>query len=518
MLFRWQRGFSWRQLRKSRAKAPLVLCLIFLLILFSYLSNRSQAHEPWPQDNISSRPLSPFVKEQAKFWRALYTIILNNDPQCEQEKLEVIVPHKLDVMFDPAHNHIRPDLLWIRPSDITKMKKAHSNFLNDLKTPPQLFYQLGTQGIVMSAGIKHLPVLTISLRMLRRTGCTLPVEIFLAADVDYDQHICENVFPDLNARCMVFVDITRAADTGVILERFQYKIMALLFSSFEDVLLLDSDAFPVSDPASLFNTGPFDSMGMIVWPDFWYASESPYFFEIANLGKPPALNSRPSMESGELMFSKSRHNLTLMLAAYYNYYGPGYYYPLQSQGAPGQGDKETFAWAAAALKVPFYSVHEPVIALGHVDSKGAFFGSAMAQHDPVQDFHRISTAAANDQRYGAPQQRPQSASVFKGMKSSSTTPLFIHANFPKFDPSTIFQYTTQAKGAVGPCFDSNNTAVRSWMPKAQMKNLFGFDVERAFWAEIEYVACKLESEFKAWEGKKDICFGVQEYIKAVFPV
>ncbi|KAK7679537.1 Golgi alpha-1,2- mannosyltransferase [Cerrena zonata] len=43
---------------------------------------------------------------------------------------------------------------------------------------------------------------------------------------------------------------------------------------------------------------------------------------------------------------------------YYNYYGPDYYYPLLSQGAAGEGDKETFIAAAHKLKLPYYQVKE----------------------------------------------------------------------------------------------------------------------------------------------------------------
>jgi Mannosyltransferase putative len=48
---------------------------------------------------------------------------------------------------------------------------------------------------------------------------------------------------------------------------------------------------------------------------------------------------RSSTESGEIMYSKPKHELSLLLATYYNYYGPDFYYPLQSQGAPGEGDR-----------------------------------------------------------------------------------------------------------------------------------------------------------------------------------
>ncbi|RMD45003.1 hypothetical protein DV735_g125, partial [Chaetothyriales sp. CBS 134920] len=511
-----RRRSSCRLFRKNGITAPLICILLFIALSVAYIG-RAYHHQPEPEDVVEPRPLSPFIPDQAAFWRSLYTTILTHDPECEDDPIEPVVPYKLDVVFNRTQKHSRPDLLWIRPPDLQKLKDAHSNYVNELPTVIPPFYQPGTQGIVVTAGSKHLPVLTIGLRMLRRTGCELPVEVFLTGEEDYDSHICTEVFPSLNAQCLVFTDIFQAAETGISLNRYQFKIFALIFTSFDDVLLLDSDAFPATDPTTIFTSEPFTSKGMILWPDFWYPSESPYFFEIANLGPAPPINAHPSIESGVIMVSKSKHNLTLMLATYYNFYGPSYYYPLQSQGGPGQGDKETFGWAALATNNSFYLVHEPVIALGHVDSTGKFFGSAMAQHDPVQDFHAIQHQQDLDLEL-----RPSPFRVKEAAKDLVTippvAPLFIHANFPKFDPGSLFEFSTQAQGAVGPTFDSNNTAIRTWSSQEEMVELFGFDIEHAFWEEIEHVACKLESDFAAWKGKQDICFGVEEYRKAVFAV
>lgn len=404
-------------------------------------------------------------------------------------------------------------------ADIKRMREAHSNFINDLKkTLPHLVYEPGSRGVVMTAGYNQLPVMVISIRMLRRTWCLLPVEVLLADPSDYDEEICENVLPTLNAKCLVLSDIFRAAESGVAIDRYQYKIMAILFSSFEEVLLLDSDAFPIYNPLSLFEQEPFKSTGMVVWPDFWYASESPYYFEIAKIEDIPALNTRACVESGQLMYSKSKHSMSIMLAAYYNFYGPTYYYPLLSQGAPGQGDKETFAWAAVALKEEFYPVREHVMALGRMDSNGHYLGSAMAQHDPIADYVYTKT-------HGLPgEPGHQGETTLENpfdIRPSEVRPFFIHANFPKFDPSTIFKHEMQGFGnevigAGGPTHDSNGTAVRCWMSEERAVQLFGVDVERGFWEEILGTACEYEHQFGCWKGKDGICDGVRHYFLEVF--
>src|SRR4051794_2048387 len=74
------------------------------------------------------------------------------------------------------------------------------------------------------------------------------------------------------------------------------------FSSFEEVLFLDSDAFPVQEPEALLDCEPFTTTGLVLWPDFWYMSESPAYFAISSQAM-PSLKERQSTESGEIMYS-----------------------------------------------------------------------------------------------------------------------------------------------------------------------------------------------------------------------
>lgn len=521
MVLGWQSRRSRRQWQKSQVYGRYLFVFFILALLYQIFRPRSSTPES-STTKSPARAQHPRIKEQAHHWRDLFTLVLNNDPRVEALP-DSVVPKDLDIPFDPQRPRWRPDLLWIRQDDLKKLKGAHTHYVKQLqKTRLSPVYEDGTRGIVMTAGMSQLPVLLTSLRMLRRTGCALPVEIYLGKASDYDFRLCDEILPNLNARCFVVEDVLLQAETGVLLDHFQYKMMAILFSSFEEVLLLDSDNFPISDPSHVFDELPFNATGMILFPDFWYASESPYYFDIASLGTPPPLNAKPCIEAGQIFLSKPKHSLSLALAIYYNYYGPNIYYPLHSQGAPGQGDKETWGWAATVMHEEFYTVHESVYALGHTDSNGRYFGSAMAQHNPSRDYARVHGALlGSDTAYGAPVQRPQNAEASEATRhvnasALSSKPLFIHANFPKFDPSTIFLLDTQRDGDVGPCFDSNGTAIRTWLPQQEMEALFGFDVERVFWQEIEYVACQYEDVFEAFKGKREVCAQTKRYTKAVF--
>ncbi|THC89043.1 hypothetical protein EYZ11_011514 [Aspergillus tanneri] len=380
------------------------------------------------------------------------------------------------------------------PDDIEGMKEAHNGFVEEItKNPPRLHYAPNTRGVVSTAGGSYLPVLVISLRMLRSTGSELPVEVFLANDDEYEEYICNVVLPSLNARCMVLSHILDAVPRAMEIQKYQFKLFAMLFSSFEEVLFLDADAFPIRPPESLFTSEPFKSKNMVTWPDFWAATVSSYYYEISSQPAPPRA-VRQSSESGEVLLSKKTHSKTLLLSTYYNVWGPDLYYALLSQGASGEGDKETFVAAASVLKEPYYQVSEPICAIGH-RIKGGMAGSAMVQFNPVEDF---ALTQKGEWRV-------------HGSKAPAPRAFFIHANFPKFNPATVFD-----KQDVNPAFDDDGGYTRAWTIPEDVVEKLGVDVEKQFWKEILWTACELENKFKSWEGHKDTCQGVKKYWNAMF--
>ena len=345
----------------------------------------------------------------------------------------------------------------------------------------------------------YLPAAVVSIRMLRRTRSELPVEVFLASQEKWDPQICDAVFLAMNTRCVVLQDIFDAAgdDESFRIDKDQYKIMSILFSSFE-VLFMDSDCFPVFDPSEIFDSEPFRSTGLILWPDFWFSSESPFFFEVAQIPA-PAIDNRPSIESGEIFYSKKKHKNSLLLALYYNYYGPDFYYPLLSQGAPREGDKETFLWSAVVFDEPLYNVRKGVSTLGYTTTEGEWRASAMVQYDPRGDLEIQSRSDISTEQKLQARQRP----------------LFVHANFPKFDPATIF--LEEAMGASNPTRDANGTIQRIWhATEAESIKFFGFDLERRLWEEVRNVACEYEGSFSAWAGYFGICTNAILYWQTLF--
>lgn len=214
------------------------------------------------------------------------------------------------------------------------------------------------------------------------------------------------------------------------------------------------------------------------------------------------MTSRASTESGQLLVSKRKHASTLLMAAYYNFYGPGYYYELLSQGGPGAGDKETFMAGAEAVRAPFHQVSKPVDTVGYYD-EGQYHGVAMLQYGPTND-------ADSEEANVEAQPKP--------------VPFAMHHNYPKPDPLILFApEDPQGHGNGAAVSSATGLNHRLWGSKELTQERFGGrDVERDMWDEIYYVACTVGVKFRHWrvieegEGEAGTCGLVERYRKTVF--
>lgn len=364
--------------------------------------------------------------------------------------------------------------LRITTNEKNALQKSHSTFMETrpkafpgqlLKAGKKFGFMEG-DGIVYLGGGKYNQLVLLSISLLRNTGCKLPIEVILPTREDYDLDLCNNILPSFNGRCKVMSDFLPSKLVGG-LKNFQLKSMALLVSSFKNVLYLDADNLPVKNPDYLFVNAPFTEKHMIVWPDLWRRSTSPNFYEIADIEIDPNWQMRnsyfpgdkrgatkgevslhdtkgtipeASSETGQFMINKEVHFATLILSLYYNYYGFDYYYPLLSQGAAGEGDKDTFIAAAHKLDLPYYQVMEFNREFGPEKSnkKHEYFG--MGQYDPIVDYNNNEfgfTNKADTNNFANDNEDPSKLNYdFHYFKTSSL--MFLHANWPKFYIDEMF--------------------------------------------------------------------------------
>ncbi|KAJ6119588.1 hypothetical protein N7523_003868 [Penicillium sp. IBT 18751x] len=480
--------------RPGRARSIFLAMLATLLVCTVYLYWTPTTASSTVSVVPSTAFEVPLVERQKDFWKAFHPLLTKYDPLCPP-------PTNLGsaraVHFNPNEGIPRPDLSRVTEECLWLLEGAHDQFVKEITQPardlkPVHRHTPGTRGIVTTAGSTYMPVVINSLRMLRRSGSTLPVEVYMKDTEEWEKRICNEVLPEMNAKCLVIGDVVGKEPIA----HYQLKIFAILFSSFEEVIWMDADCFPLHKPEELLDSEPYTSTGMVTWPDFWFSSASPLYYQVSKQPVPP-MTSRQSTEAGVILVSKKTHFTPLLLAAYYNFHGPSVYFRLLTQGGPGEGDKETFTAAAAALQAPYYTVSEKVQPIGHFDSI-KHSGSAMVQSDPREDY---ALTSQGKWRINDPSVAPPPA-IF-----------FIHANFPKFNPGdNLFGMGWETT----PTIDENGTDVRAWSGPLDVVDRFGFDAEKAFWEEIKWVTCKYENVFESWKDKAGLCRKVEDYWNNVF--
>lgn len=495
-------------------------------------SSSSSAH--------SNNPLLPLTTQKAAdgsditsvgaFWTKWSKIIHDARPDVPKITLsghaQTQNPPPGQLTRQPYHDHVRQSMEQLAPLQV-----AHRQFIEHLESefgdgqpsnasttpsvsstsslspfPPRYWKGIDIfkgRGIVMVGGGEYFGPAIISLHMLRRTGSTLPVEVFVPNDDEYEEELCTKYLEKLNAKCVVLSHILDQSpiktggtdDADMKITHYQLKSLALLLSSFSDALLLDSDSIPLADPATaIFTSDPYTSRGTIVWPDFWKATESPKFWSIIGRSAFPEFLPATSSEAGQFAINKATHIAPLLLATYYNIFGPDHYYPLLSQGALGQGDKETFLAAAVALNASYYRVKTPVASIGRWDGLTER-ATAMVQHSAADDYRYLSGA-------GSTSSSPPLRNTIK--------PLFLHSNTPKMNAGHLVD-----EGDLTAATD-HTTRLRLLGDKDALVKQFGFDVEESLWDLLVQTGCELQGVVEEWKRRGDMCERLEEHHKAVF--
>lgn len=426
-----------------RASIRLFIIILVLTTLYYIVPSTFYTSSPKPPRLLSSVDIAA----NGALWQDISTLLTAAKPFAPGIRK---LPANGAPGFDPSNNSPLKDQTRTSHKTIGSLKDSHQVWVDGIKKDAEnrlkLVYKEGTRGIVSTAGGKYLPTFLVSLRVLRAVGSKLPVELFLADESEYDARVCEEILPELNARCVILSEILTAAGNSLEIKTFQFKILSIIFSSFESVLFLDADNLPATDPELLFDSQAFTTYGMITWPDYWIRTASPKFYDIANVEKDkiPDIGVRAATESGQIIFNKRTHESVLWMSLYYNIYGPSHYYSLLCQGGPGEGDKETYIAAAEAAavfepSVSFYAVPRGVDTVGYWSGSGKnkdFHGVGMVQHFPLPDLElerRIASA-----RYKA-------GKKFNDDKADwpQTGNIFIHEHNPKLNPVRLWMNDDQ---------------------------------------------------------------------------
>lgn len=173
----------------------------------------------------------------------------------------------------------------------------------------------------------------------------------------------------------------------------------------------------------------------------------------------------------------------LCLSAYYNYFGPKYFYTLFTQGGPGWGDKDTFPTALRALNASWTMIQHHLQTQRYDDGTGHGQGSGMAM---------MQANPANEKEFES---------------------LFLHSNFIKFsvrrlmcdvcieDPSALSPEKRLKgeeitfKGSItnrkGTIWKQLNLGTRIFATKEKdgLNDMGRLDTERDMWRVMERIGC-----------------------------
>ncbi|KAH5571103.1 hypothetical protein HBI24_217740 [Parastagonospora nodorum] len=441
------------------------------------------------------------------FWQDVASALVATAPQCKPLRVQDEHVHHAEHHFDPLNpgEKISQQLLNFTDQDETALLRAHYKMRKStLRLAPKLPFSAGTTGIVTATDSEQLPVFLVSLRMLRRTGCSLPMEVFVDDWTVRDRTTCDIILPSLNARCISLSEGYTQSLNITSQYRSQDNILAIMLSTFQDVLYLDADAFPVYDPTVLFTTPPYTTHGLVTWPSFFGITTSPHYYHIAGVPVEP-VSTRYSTDSSQIMLNKNMHQESLLMMVYYNYYGPDYYYPLSSR------HQETFIQAALATGLPWYQVRTAPKALGRLWN-GTFRATGLAQADCGTDFeygapypsHIHESAKWEKEDRAHPDLVVEEKLNYTRHTPPSPKPVFVHQNMLQMDPSKLLLDTNEITYEA-----HDGTMHRMWGFKEDMERTLGFDVERRLWDVVEEEACReLEST--------DKCKRVRDYVREVF--
>jgi alpha 1,2-mannosyltransferase len=527
-------------------KAKLSVLVLLSLFSFVYLVHHLSFFDDFYTRHAPSPPPAPAPQagdhEPSGWWIEFFDRL--ESTRITTPPLKIL---KRSLNWKPDVNETRLDRLDLPEEEEAIFRESHASFIGQLAAfASHLPYHAKTTGIVTTAGERNFGQVISLVLMARQAGSRLPIEIILDTSSPWVDLVCSETLPRLNATCVSLPEMWAGIDLpeGKLM-RFQWKYLSIIASTFQNVLFLDADCLPVRNPDPIFEPGsePFTSAGFITWPDFWASTTAPRFYKIAGDLEVPSVTSRATSESGVMVYDKSRHADTLLLAAYYNYNGPKHYYPMLSQHGAGEGDKETFFHAALVLeglrgrgvykqptawmkpgvgvKKGYYDVKKMPRAHGRT-VKGQWRGMFMMQVDPMVNYQSVMAAVEKadkselraspepEKRRGAGGTNPprehgkatamveedfMTDSSFLGTVGNITwgsidhRVMFLHHNGLKPDFTTILDEKSgfTAKNEKG-------RYVRLWGDPGWLVDSFGRDVEKQLWEDSMRVYCQTKLE------------------------
>lgn len=166
---------------------------------------------------------------------------------------------------------------------------------------PNFGYGAG-DGIVYVGGGKYWPMIVAGIRMLRDTGCRLPVEIWYRGR-------CEEVYPeDVTRYDVELFDLDRIGarlgdnriPTGRVCQGgWEAKLYSIYHTNFDRILFLDADAYCIENPTPLFDL--LEQTAFAYWKDLPHQEFTIQWPDVFPGGKEIGV---PPIQGGQLLIDR----------------------------------------------------------------------------------------------------------------------------------------------------------------------------------------------------------------------
>lgn len=266
----------------------------FRLSYLTFSSSGSSICDPIPVP-----PALDYNGQSWDTWIGLEQTFKRFKPQSELEHRDFPQGQTTTPTEDLLH-----DFLNLTSSEAWSMRQMHENLVDALPEYPDQVFE--GQGIVMVSGGRYSEYAATTLGMLRLTGSRLPVELWLKDSTEEEEGWCDELTDD-GISCRYLSDYL--GEMKAFPNPYQYKVAAIFFSSFEEILFLDSDSIPVKNPDYIFYSPAYQDTGLVLWPDYWTSTESPWLPFITGQSEEPnrSVPNISTVDSGQMLWDKQRH-------------------------------------------------------------------------------------------------------------------------------------------------------------------------------------------------------------------
>jgi hypothetical protein len=227
------------------------------------------------------------------------------------------------------------------------------------------------RGIVLTVGPKQILHTRFNLRIIEWSRTKLPVEIWYSSaqiSRNFTNELLSSV-PALNVKACCFETARCHSSNGTEINLkpsyvyapetkfifgniYTFKPAAILSSTFDEVLFLDSDCYVVRDPTYLFEEDPmYKIFGVLFYPDIYLGHQHPQLWSFLNS---TCIENEFALDSGVLLFNKKRVWNGIYMTKLMSDYHRTFFNDFISTG-----DKDVFRLAFRYMKIPYYIVGIP---------------------------------------------------------------------------------------------------------------------------------------------------------------